>query len=40
MVKDLLSPDLLKVKDTDLVDAATAVRAGYEGLRLQNVILG
>lgn len=36
----LLSPDLIKVKDTDLVDTATTVSAGYEGLRLQNIILG
>ena len=36
----LLSPDLIKVKDTDLVDTATTVSAGHEGLRLQNIILG
>ena len=34
MVKDLLSPDLLKVKDADLVNLPAAVCALNEGLDL------
>ena len=36
----LPSADLVEVKDTDLVEAATTVFAGHEGLRLENIILG
>ena len=39
MVKDLLSPDLLKVKDADLVNLPVAVCALNEGLDLQDVVL-
>lgn len=39
MVKDLLSPDLLEVKDADLVNLPAAVCALNEGLDLQDVVL-
>ena len=39
MVKDLLSPDLLEVKDTDLVNLSAAVCALNEGFDLQDVVL-
>ena len=37
---DLLSPDLVKVKDTHLVDTPPTVGTGDVGLGLQNIILG
>ena len=39
MVRNLLSPDLLEVKDADLVNLPTAVCALNERLNLQDVVL-
>ena len=39
MVKYLLSPDLLEVKDADLVNLPATVGALDEGLHLQDVVL-
>lgn len=39
MARNLLSPDLLEVKDADLVDLPSTVRALNERLDLQDVVL-
>ena len=39
MSRNLLSPDLLEVKDADLVNLSAAVRALNERLNLKDVVL-